>query len=51
MGRVACIRFENILDSLGLLVKEGKDTIKEGIKLSLPLINNQYGEPLIFPSS
>lgn len=50
MGRVACVRFDNILDSLALLAKDGSETT-DGLKLSLPLVNNKYGEPLIFPSS
>lgn len=51
MGRVACVRFENILDALALLAKEGKEATVDGLKLNLPLVNNRYGEPLIFPSS
>ncbi|EAR83930.2 hypothetical protein TTHERM_00773400 (macronuclear) [Tetrahymena thermophila SB210] len=44
IGRVACIRFENIYDALAVLCKEN-------IKISLPLANNQNGEPIIYPSA
>lgn len=43
MGRVACIKFDNILDSLALFNHE--------CKIVLPLVNGQNGEPIIYPSS
>lgn len=43
MGRIACIKMNNVLDSLAILAKE--------VKLSLPLAIGKKGEPLIYPSS
>jgi len=43
MGRVACIKFDNILDAVSLLTKE--------TKVTLPLVNGKPGEPLVYPSA
>lgn len=43
IGRVACVKFENILDAIALMTKE--------VKVLLPLYNNTNGEPVIYPSS
>lgn len=44
MGRVACVRFENIFDAYSVVTKET-------VKINLPLANNQSGEPMIYPSA
>ena len=42
IGRVICLKFDNILDSLALFANE--------IKLYLPLNNGKTDHPIIFPS-
>lgn len=42
MGRVACIKMDNILDALCLLTKE--------VKVTLPLNNGTVDDPVIYPS-
>jgi len=42
MGRVACIKFDNMLDTLALLTRE--------VKAILPLADGTCGEPIIYPS-
>ena len=42
MGRIACIKFDNMLDTLALLTKE--------VKINLPLVDGTCGEPIIYPS-
>lgn len=43
MGRVACVKFENVLDALALYARQ--------LKLILPLNNGSIDEPVIVPSS
>jgi len=42
LGRVACVKMENVLDALCLLTKE--------VKITLPLNNGTVDEPILFPS-
>jgi len=42
LGRIACIKLENILDALALFVK--------AVKLTLPLSSGVTDEPVIMPS-
>jgi len=42
MGRVACVKFENVLDALALYARQ--------LKLILPLNNGSIDEPVIVPS-
>ena len=42
VGRIACVKMENILDSIALLVKE--------VTLQLPLYNGKTETPFIFHS-
>ena len=42
MGRVACIKMDNVLDALCLLTKE--------VKVTLPLNNGTVDDPILYPS-
>lgn len=42
MGRVACVKMDNILDALCLITKE--------VKITLPLTTGNQDEPIIYPS-
>jgi hypothetical protein len=42
MGRVACVKMDNILDSLCLITRE--------VKITLPMSNGNMEEPIIYPS-
>ena len=42
MGRVACVKFDNILDGLALFTNE--------VKINLPLNTGKNDQPIIYPS-
>ena len=42
LGRVACVKFDNILDGLALFVND--------VKISVPLNNGKNDQPIIYPS-
>ena len=43
LGRVACIKLNNQLDAVALLVR--------GVKINLPLNNGTVNEPVVYPST
>jgi hypothetical protein len=42
LGRVACVKFDNIIDALALYTKEAK--------VMLPMNSGKLDEPIVYPS-